>query len=184
MVTEPKKLRSSTGASQSPDKRKSIGTGPDQPPLDDGPATKKQKLPVRGKDTVHSSHKSVSMEVSISKLSEQAKVVQEIGDSQEEGDEDEDEEDSVASSDEEVFKTPIERKHIIFGDDDRDEFVTPLKRPAKNMPGNVVAQTESEENEAEEEEGDDDDAPEAVSSHQAAAQSLKLAQIAAEAAKA
>lgn len=169
----------------------------DQPILEDGPATKKQKLPVRGKAPVYSSHKSVSIEIPLPRLSKRAKTageVEEVDDSQDEGDD--------VSGDEEIFKTPMEKKHIIFDDDDHEEFVTPLERPVSSGLDSSVAplgqlgsvaeevpdgeEKEEKDEEGEEDEGDedsDDDAPEAVSTHQAAADSKKAVQAAAKAAE-
>ncbi|AEO58004.1 hypothetical protein MYCTH_107458 [Thermothelomyces thermophilus ATCC 42464] len=94
---------------------------------------------------------------------------------------------------EDVFKTPKERKqHITFEDSDHDEFVTPREGPSRDSLEDSIAKTggngaetgerEEEEKEEEEEDDSDDDAPpEAVSTRDAEAETLKAAEAAAKA---
>lgn len=188
MAAETQNFGSDIQGSPSSEKRKSIDEPQEQPALEDGPATKKQKLPVRGKGTAYSNHESVTLEIPIPRLGKPGSVVEEIGDSQDEDDEEDG--DNGGSADEEMFKTPMERKqHIVFDDDDQEEFLTPLERPANHgLDGSagMLAQAGTEGNlDAEEEEDDDDDdaPPEAVSSRHAAVKSMELAQDAAKAAE-
>lgn len=166
----------------SSEKRKSIEGIQDQRALENGRAAKKQKLPVRGKGAASGSHESMSLEIPMSSLSRRGGVLEEVGDSQ-------DEDDGVSDEEEEDFKTPMERKHIVFDEDDYEEFVTPLEKPAKfglDSSAAPLAGSGSEGNENEDEEDDEDDdddaPPEAVSSRQAAVQSMEIAQDAAKAA--
>jgi len=189
MAAKTHNVGSDTQGSLSSEKRKSIDGPQEQLALEDGPATKKQKLPVRGKGTAYSNHESVTLEIPIPRLAKSGNVVEEICDSQDEDDEEDG--DNGGSADEEMFKTPMERKqHIVFDDDDQEEFLTPLERPAKyglDSSAGMLAQAGTEGNldaEDEEEDDDDDDAPpEAVSSRHAAVKSMELAQDAAKAAE-
>ncbi|KAM7199851.1 hypothetical protein V8F33_004255 [Rhypophila sp. PSN 637] len=99
-----------------------------------------------------------------------------------------------ADEDGDVFKTPMERRHITFDDSDHDddEFVTPREAPLKDSlervteAKNVQKDKEAEdddENEDDEEESDDDEAPEAISTHAAEAQTAQAAKAAVAAAK-
>ncbi|KAK4216064.1 hypothetical protein QBC37DRAFT_280315 [Rhypophila decipiens] len=99
-----------------------------------------------------------------------------------------------ADEDGDVFKTPMERRHITFDDSDHDddEFVTPREAPlkdpleevteAKNVQKGKEAE-DDDENEDDEEESDDDEAPEAISTHAAEAQTAQAAKAAVAAAK-
>jgi outer membrane biosynthesis protein TonB len=89
---------------------------------------------------------------------------------------------------EDVFKTPMERRHITFDDSDHEEFATPLEGPLRNPLESTKAEEqeskEEEEKEEEEEEDSDDEAPpEAISSHAAGANIAKASQAAAKAAQ-
>ncbi|KAM7192693.1 hypothetical protein V8F20_008756 [Naviculisporaceae sp. PSN 640] len=131
---------------------------------------KPEKMPVRIKD-----HKHVSIEIPISTPSGTSKGVR------------------GADEDGDVFKTPMERRHITFDDSDHDEdeFVTPREAPPKNPLEEVTgAKDEQKDNEnqddgeSEEDEDDsDDEAPEAVSTSAAQAQVTQAAKAAATAAK-
>ncbi|KAK3692891.1 hypothetical protein B0T22DRAFT_532275 [Podospora appendiculata] len=130
-----------------------------------------EKLPVRVKQTGSAKHRHVSIEILLPSSSMRAR------------------DSEVADSEDEVFKTPMERKHVKFDDSDHDEFVTPTEVPSKDpMSAIRPAQSrgkeeetaesddEDEEEEEEEEEDSDDEAPEAVSTHAAEAQLNKAAQ--------
>ncbi|KAL1878832.1 hypothetical protein VTK73DRAFT_7485 [Phialemonium thermophilum] len=105
--------------------------------------------------------------------------------------------DLSSNAGDEVYKTPMERKHIVFDDNDfdSDPFVTPLERPLKGSDAkqqedlNDAEESRSlrgrnDSNSGEEDEQDDDDAaPEAVSTRLAVKQSIKLEQAAARAAE-
>ncbi|KAK3322309.1 hypothetical protein B0H66DRAFT_198181 [Apodospora peruviana] len=130
------------------------------------------KLPVRVKDTGSARHRHVSIEIPLTTPSGRSKKAT-AGEADEEGD---------------VFKTPMERRHITFDDSDHDEFVTPREGPLKDSlesgAGKDEEKPESKEqnDQAEEDEDDsDDEAPEVVSSHAAGAQILQAAQTAAKA---
>jgi len=96
--------------------------------------------------------------------------------------------DSQHGHDEDVFKTPMERKHITFDDSDRDEFVTPSEAPVKNPLESSLskaseAAAEDDDDEGEESDSDDDEAPEAISTQAAEVQLNKAAEAAAKAAE-
>lgn len=190
MAAEAPSRASEGRRSPTSEKRKSIDEPQEQPTLEGGPATKKQKLPVRGKGVSSGNSRFVSsLEIPVPRLSKRARAVEEIEDSQDDGDDDDGgDEDGSISAGEEVFKTPLERKHIVFDDDDHEEFLTPLERPLKHgLDSNAAVParpgTEGNLDDNEEEDDDDDAPPEAVSSHQAAAKSLEIAQAAAKAAE-
>lgn len=94
---------------------------------------------------------------------------------------------------EDAFKTPKEGKqHITFDESDHDEFVTPKEGPSRDPLEDSIAKAvengtktgkhEENEEEGEEEEDSDDDAPpEAVSTRDAQAETLKAAEAAAKA---
>jgi U3 small nucleolar RNA-associated protein 16 len=135
--------------------------------------SKPAKLPVRVKDTGSARHRHVSIEIPLMSSSLFAKNVK----SQEApGSEDAQEED--------VFKTPMERRHITFNDSDNEEFVSPLEAPLRNPleAGQATKEVEIEE-EQEEDEDSDDEAPEAISSHAAGAHLAKVSQAATKAAQ-
>jgi len=132
------------------------------------------KLPVRVKDTGSTRHRHVSIEIPLLSSSMLAKG----GKSQEvPGSEDANEED--------VFKTPMERRHITFDDSDQEEFVTPMEAPLQNpLEKDLVASSKlAKAAEEKEEEDSDDDAPEAISSHAAEAHLAKASQAATKAAQ-
>ncbi|KAK0623126.1 hypothetical protein B0T14DRAFT_515367 [Immersiella caudata] len=135
--------------------------------------SKPAKLPVRVKDTGSARHRHVSIEIPLKSSSLLARDVK----SQEApGSEDGQEED--------VFKTPMERRHITFNDSDNEEFVTPLEAPLRNPLEVVQATKEAEFEQEQEVDGDsDDEAPEAVSSHAAGARIAKASQAATKAAQ-
>jgi len=136
----------------------------DEAPSPGGPAVKKQgKLAVRVKE-----HRRVNLEIPMSTPNGMSKSSR---DADEEGD---------------VFKTPMERRHITFDDSDQDEFVTPREAPLKNPLEEAAAKSNVEEEgeeDGEEEDSDDDEAPEAISTHAAEAQTTKAAKAAAKAAE-
>jgi U3 small nucleolar RNA-associated protein 16 len=146
------------------------------------------KLPVRVKSRTSGKHRSLDIEIPIPKPSgrERNQKVKGSQDGDEGGHDDDDNDDEF----EEVFQTPMERRHIRFDDEDHDVFVTPLEsRPKSALDTSSVPRPTEDENEdpaeeVEEEEEDDDDAPpEAVSSRHAAAQLMKSTQAAAKAAE-
>lgn len=137
------------------------------------------KLAVRTRDTGSVKHRHVSIEIPLPTASElrHKKGDSEVVDSQD-------------GNDEEVFKTPMERRHITFDDSDHDEFVTPKEGPTSNplegsiaRPSNAKAEASKDEEEEEEEDSDDDAPPEAVSTRDAEAQTLKAAEAIEKAAK-
>lgn len=139
-------------------------------PADTQDSKKPARMPVRIKD-----HKRVSIEIPISTPSGISKGGR---GADEEGD---------------VFKTPVERRHITFDDSDRDEdeFVTPREGPLRN-PLDEVTGVEDEQKDKkdqddgeseEDEENSDDEAPEAVSTSAAQAQIAQAAKAAASAVK-
>ena len=153
-----------SGVSSSPSSKRK---GEDE---DEGPVAadeqispnKRQKLPVRVRDTGFvKGHRSLDIEIPFLSSPSRHKQSGEIQDSQDE---------------EEVFKTPMEKKHIIFDDDLHEEFVTPMEAP----PGDpfthhaVGAAREAEASEVEED-SDDDAPPEAISSNAAATQTKRSA---------
>ncbi|KAL1880623.1 hypothetical protein Daus18300_001234 [Diaporthe australafricana] len=86
-----------------------------------------------------------------------------------------------------VSPTPAAKpagKHIVFNDDDGPaEFFTPQEAPVQDLLDAQLSKADGEGGEEEEESDSDDDAPEAVSSHAAAAQAAKSAQAATKAAE-
>ena len=133
------------------------------------------KLAVRAKDTSSAEHRHVSIEIPIPSSSTKPKGKR--------NDAPEDEHEA------EIFKTPMERRHITFDESDHDEFVTPSEPPKKNpletsVPSQSnprVDEVQDSEDEEEEEEDSDDEAPEAVSTRDAEAQTKAKANKAAEA---
>ncbi len=98
------------------------------------------------------------------------------------------------------FKTPVGNKHVVFEDDENEEFVTPLESHSRDATeaglgkGEVLTVEQPRgENQAQEEDGndedlsddddDDDDAPEAISSHAAKVQNEDFAHAATKAAQ-
>lgn len=129
------------------------------------------KLTVRVKDTGSVKHRHVSIEIPLPTSSELQRRKAEATDSHD-------------GNDEEVFKTPNERKHITFDDSDHDEFVTPREGPLSNpLDASIATPNTAKETEAEEEESDDDAPPEAVSTRAAESYNLKAAEVAEKAAK-
>lgn len=149
----------------------------EEEPQEDGKhSPSSAKLSVRVKDTGSVKHRHVSIEIPLptSSALQRRRAEAEATDNQE-------------GNDDEVFKTPMERKHITFDDSDHDEFVTPREDPLSNPLENNIARpntakAEAEEEE-EEEESDDDAPPEAVSTRAAEAYNLKAAEVAEQAAK-
>lgn len=131
--------------------------------------TPNAKLAVRAKDTSSAKHRHVSIEIPIPSSSTKPKG-----------------KGNDATEDEhehEVFKTPMERRHITFDESDHEEFVTPSEAPKKNpLETSVPSQSNSKVEEEEEEDDDsDDEAPEAVSTRDAEAHTKAKANKAAEA---
>ncbi|KAL1843685.1 hypothetical protein VTJ49DRAFT_385 [Mycothermus thermophilus] len=121
-----------------------------------------------------SQQKRVNIETPISRLSDRRKTVEAsaLGSGQQ--------------SDGEVFKTPLERKHIKFDDSDHDEFLTPMEGPAESPFEATKPEPRDDEpgeEEDAEEESDDEAPPEAVSTRVAEAETLKAAKAAAKAAE-
>ncbi|KAK0621496.1 hypothetical protein B0T17DRAFT_495073 [Bombardia bombarda] len=130
------------------------------------------KLAVRVKDTGSVKHRHVSIEIPLPNSSRRpAKAESQTGD------------------EEDVFKTPMERKqHITFDDSENDEFVTPREAPLGNplesqVEAKADAKEEQNDDDDDSDDSDDDAAPEAISSHAAEAQISKAAQAATKAAK-
>lgn len=134
------------------------------------------KLPMRVKDTGSARHRRVSIEIPLMTSSLLASHKHGRGSAEEEG------------GNEEVFKTPMERRHITFDDSDHEEFVTPLEAPAKNpleltspkpaehdAGGQQRGKTDTEEDD---DDSDDEAPPEAISSHAAEASLAKASQAA------
>lgn len=128
------------------------------------------KLPVRAKDTGSTRHRHVSIEIPLGTSSMLAH--------------NHNGPDAPGSEDvhEDVFKTPMERRHITFDDSDHEEFATPLEGPLRNPLESTKAKKQ-ESKEEEEEDSDDEAPPEAVSSHAAGANIAKASQAAAKAAQ-
>jgi U3 small nucleolar RNA-associated protein 16 len=139
------------------------------------------KLPMRVKDTGSARHRHVSIEIPLMTSSLLASHKHGRGSAEEEG------------GNEEVFKTPMERRHITFDDSDHEEFVTPLEAPAKNpleltspKPAEHDAgaqqrsktDTEEDDDDSDDDDSDDDAPPEAISSHAAEASLAKASQAA------
>lgn len=149
------------------------------------------KLPVQVKDEVKntgsSRHRHVSIEILLPTSSMMGKGGKQAVEKQ----------DMEDDHNEEVFKTPMERRHITFNDSDNEEFVTPMEAPQRNPlelsldPLTKAAQNgqtealDSEKGEEQEqvEDDSDDEAPEAVSTHAAGAQIAKASKAAAKAAE-
>ncbi|KAK0646296.1 hypothetical protein B0T16DRAFT_458231 [Cercophora newfieldiana] len=134
---------------------------------------KPAKLPVRVKDTGSARHRHVSIEIPLLTSSMLAK-----GAKSQEAPRSED------GNEEEVFKTPMERRHITYNDSDNEEFVTPLEAPSRN-PLEIIEDAKGEvpDSEEEVEDSDDEAPPEAISSHAAGAHLAKASQAATEAAQ-
>ncbi|KAK3990221.1 hypothetical protein QBC44DRAFT_325905 [Cladorrhinum sp. PSN332] len=132
-------------------------------------STPNAKLTMRSKDTGSVKHRHVSIEIPLPSSTSKPKHDDE--------------------HEPEVFKTPMERRHITFDESDHDEFVTPSEAPKKNpLETAVPAKVEEVQDSAEEDEEDsDDEAPEAVSTRAAEvetkAKASKAAQAAAKAAE-
>ncbi|KAK3333150.1 hypothetical protein B0T19DRAFT_417288 [Cercophora scortea] len=141
---------------------------------DQSPKSTPEKLPVRVKQTGSAKHRHVSIEIPLPSSSVRARDLE------------------VPDSEDEVFKTPMGRKHVKFDDSDHDEFVTPREVPSKDpmseirpaqSSGKGEKKAESDDEDEDEEEDSDDEAPEAVSTHAAEAQLNKAAQAVAKAAE-
>lgn len=136
-------------------------------PTDTQESTKPAKMPVHMKEYKH-----VTIDIPLSTPSGTFKAAR---GADEEGD---------------VFKTPMERRHITFDESDRedDEFVTPREAPLNHpLEEAMAAKSEQKQgdgqSEEDEDESDDDEAPEAISTHAAEAQTAQAAKAAADAAK-
>jgi hypothetical protein len=131
------------------------------------------KLAVRTRDTGSVKHRHVSIEIPLPTSSE---LRRRKGDASVSG--------SQEGNDEEVFKTPNDRKHITFDDSDHDEFVTPREGPSRDpLESTIPGPTGKDDEEESEEDSDDEAPPEAVSTRVAEAETLKAAGAAAKAAK-
>ncbi|KAK4158440.1 hypothetical protein C8A00DRAFT_28719 [Chaetomidium leptoderma] len=134
------------------------------------------KLAVRVRGTGSTKHRHVSIEIPLPTSSElrRRKAEAETSGSQE-------------GNDEEVFKTPSDKRHITFDDSEHDEFVTPREAPSRDPLESSIARPTGkdveEEEEEEEEDSDDEAPPEAVSTRAAEAETLKAAGAAAKAAE-
>ncbi|KAL2260703.1 hypothetical protein VTK26DRAFT_5219 [Humicola hyalothermophila] len=134
------------------------------------------KVAVRVRDTGSAKHRHVNIEIPLPTSSVLRRKKGEAPASQD-GNEDE------------VFKTPMERRHITLEESDHDEFVTPREGPASNPLDSSIARLAkanegtSKDEEGEEEESDDDAPPEAVSTRDAEAETLKAAKAIEKAAK-
>jgi hypothetical protein len=131
------------------------------------------KLAVRTRDTGSVKHRHVSIEIPLPTSSELRRRKDDASGSG-----------SQEGNDEEVFKTPNERKHITFDDSDHDEFVTPREGPSRDpLESTISGPTGKDDEEESEEDSDDEAPPEAVSARVAEAETLKAAGAAAKAAK-
>lgn len=131
------------------------------------------KLAVRTRDTGSAKHRHVSIEIPLPTSSE---LRRRKGDASVSG--------SQEGNDEEVFKTPKERKHITFDDSDQDEFVTPREGPSRDpLETSISRPTRKADEEESEEDSDDEAPPEAVSTRTAEVETLKAAGAAAKAAE-
>ncbi|KAK0732782.1 hypothetical protein B0T21DRAFT_452324 [Apiosordaria backusii] len=147
----------------------------DQPQQDAKSTPSGSKMTLRTRGTGSVKHKHVSIEIP---LPSSSMLRRKAGGEDESGNE----------SGNEVFKTPMERRHITFNDSDQEDFLTPSEAPRKNplelqINGGAVKEEPAKEGEEEEdeEEGSDDEAPEAVSTRAAEAQTTKAAEEAAKA---
>ncbi|KAK0673850.1 hypothetical protein QBC41DRAFT_103456 [Cercophora samala] len=146
----------------------------DQPQQDMNSTPSGSKMTFRPRGSGSVKHKHVSIEIP---LPSSSLLRKRVGGEDESGDE----------SGHEVFKTPMERRHITFNESDQEDFVTPSEAPRRNpLDLQIKADTAKEEatKEEEEEESDeesDDEAPEAVSTRAAEAQTTKAAEAAAKA---
>lgn len=153
----------------------------DEPTEDISRSTPSAKLAVRAKDTGSARHRHVSIEIPIPTSSELRRIGAVPAGAHADGQE---------GNEEDVFKTPMEkRQHITFDDSEHDEFVTPREGPSGNpldssiaRPAKTKVETKQDEDD-EEEESDDDAPPEAVSTRAAEAQTLRAAEAAARAAE-
>ncbi|KAK4165363.1 hypothetical protein QBC43DRAFT_260284 [Cladorrhinum sp. PSN259] len=127
-------------------------------------STPNAKLTVRSKDTGSVKHRHVSIEIPLPSSTSRSRLDDE--------------------HEPELFKTPMERRHITFDESDHDEFVTPSEAPRKNpLETAVPAKVKDVQDSAEEDEEDsDDEAPEAVSTRAAEAETKAKASKAAQAA--
>lgn len=145
-----------------------------QPQQDMNSTPLSSKMTLRSKGTGSVKHKHVSIEIPLPSSSLLRKKAS--------GDDESGEE-----SGHEVFKTPMERRHITFNDSDQEDFVTPSEAPRRNpLELQIKAETAKEEaakeeDEEESEDESDDEAPEAVSTRVAEAQTTKAAEAAAKA---
>ncbi|KXX76459.1 hypothetical protein MMYC01_206676 [Madurella mycetomatis] len=152
----------------------------EEPEEDSNRSPSNAKLAVRVKDTGSAKHRHVSIEIPLPTSSELRRGEAEASVSAT-GNQD--------GNDEDVFKTPMEkRQHITFDDSEHEEFITPKEDPSANpLESSIARQTkakiEADGDEEEEEESDDDAPPEAVSTRAAEAQTLKAAEAAAKAAE-
>jgi hypothetical protein len=130
------------------------------------------KLAVRTRDTGSVKHRHVSIEIPLPTSTELRRKTAEGSESQD-------------GNEEEVFKTPSERRHITFDDSDNGEFVTPREAPSRDPLESSIPKPagKDEEEDEEEEEDSDDEAPEAVSTRAAEADTLKASEAAAKAAE-
>ncbi|KAK3938499.1 hypothetical protein QBC46DRAFT_451126 [Diplogelasinospora grovesii] len=146
-----------------------------QPELASSGTKRKLAMHVKEASTV-GNHRHVRLEIPMPTSSpKRSSQKEEIANSQE------------TNEDEEIFKTPMERRtHVRFDDSDREEFVTPREAPSSNPLERKLSQSneeQSEDDEDSEEGSDDDEAPEAVSTKAAEAQSMKASEAAAKAAE-
>lgn len=128
------------------------------------------KLAVRTRDTGSVKHRHVSIEIPLPTSTELRRRNVDGSGSQD-------------GNEEDVFKTPSERRHITFDDSDNGEFVTPREAPSRDpLESSISKQVGNEGQEDEEsEEESDDEAPEAVSTRAAEADTLKASEAAAKA---
>ncbi|KAK4204363.1 hypothetical protein QBC40DRAFT_216966 [Triangularia verruculosa] len=133
------------------------------------------KMTLRTRGTGSAKHKHVGIEIP---LPSSSMLRRKAGGEDESGNE----------SGNEVFKTPMERRHITFNGSDQEDFATPSEAPKENplelqIDGEAVKEDTAKEevDEGEEEEESDDEAPEAVSTRAAEVQSTKAAESAAKA---
>ncbi|KAK4173484.1 hypothetical protein QBC36DRAFT_335772 [Triangularia setosa] len=148
----------------------------EQPQQDANSTPSGSKMTLRPRGTSSVKHKHVSIEIP---LPSSSMLRKRAGGEDESGDE----------SGHEVFKTPMERRHITFNDSDQEDFVTPSEAPRRNPlelqidADAVKEKATKEEEESDEEDGEDeesdDEAPEAVSTRAAEAQTTKAAEAAA-----
>ncbi|KAH8878560.1 hypothetical protein GQ53DRAFT_775645 [Thozetella sp. PMI_491] len=138
---------------------------------DDGLPSSQKKSEASYGDVQSPSRKGLTIEVPVSSSRTQRSPKAEIRDSDGEG------------SGETPFKTPSERKRIVFDDDEHEEFVTPMEAPLRNPLETATLALAGEDEEDEEDSDSDDDAPEAISLQRAKDQSAKSSQAASKAAE-